>query len=334
MKRHGYLILTFGTLLFFSSACPSAAQDGKTAIVIHGGTGSAGTKVFLEENEAEHHRVIRESLNAGHAILQRGGSSLDAVQAAIVVLEDSPLFNAGKGAVFTSEGKNELDASIMNGETLKAGAVGGVTTVKNPILAARAVMEKTWHVLLVSEGADEFARESGLEIVSPEYFRTERQWEKHLEERRREQGSAPGDGLPEGVHFGTVGAVALDKRGNLAAGTSTGGLMNKKFGRIGDSPIIGAGTYADNASCAISCTGQGEFFMRRAIAFDISARMKYGGSNLAEAARGAIQDTLTKDQGSGGIIGLDRQGNVVVEYNTPGMVRGFIDTSGVVTIGF
>jgi len=317
-------------MVSFGGLC---AEEGKVAIVIHGGAGTPISKEYFEDHEEEYRATLRRSLDAGHLILNAGGRSLDAVQAAIVVMEDSPLFNAGKGAVFTEEGENELDASIMDGKNIVAGAVGGVKTVKNPILAARAVMEKTWHVLLVSEGADQFAREAGLEIVVPEYFRTEHRWKKYLEGRDRKQGAADEAG-PTARHFGTVGAVALDREGNLAAGTSTGGLMGKKFGRIGDSPIIGAGTYADNESCAISATGQGEYFIRRAIAFDISARMKYGGESLGEAARGAIQGTLKKDGGAGGVIGLDRAGKIVVEYNTSAMVRGWVDTEGEVRVEF
>ena len=261
---------------------------------------------------------VQRALKAGYAILEAGGKSMDAVQASIVVLEDDPNFNAGKGAVKTSEGKHELDASIMNGATLKAGAVGGVTVVKNPIKAARLVIDKTWHVMLAGPGADAFAKLNDLELVDPLYFNV----------------SVAQDAIDpyaEEYHFGTVGAVALDQKGNLAAGTSTGGLSGKKFGRIGDSPIIGAGTYADNATCGVSGTGQGEFFIRRALAYDISARMKYAGASLEEATTESIAQ-LTIDGGLGGVIALDREGNIAAPFNTSSMVRGSIDTAGNIAI--
>ncbi|MEZ5325480.1 MAG: isoaspartyl peptidase/L-asparaginase [Verrucomicrobiales bacterium] len=310
--------------LFSSSASfaqdkqDSADEPGKIALVLHGGAGGLTKETLPADQEAKIRGGIERALKAGYAVLEAGGESMDAVQAAITVLEDDPNFNAGKGAVKTSEGKHELDSSIMNGATLKAGAVGGVTIVKNPIKAARLVIDKTWHVMLAGPGADSFARVNGLELVEPDYF--------DVSVAMRDL-----DPVVEEYHFGTVGAVALDRQGNLAAGTSTGGLAGKEFGRIGDSPIIGAGTYADNETCGVSGTGQGEYFIRRAIAYDISARMKYSDDSVAKAAENSIA-TLTKDGGLGGVIALDRNGHIATPFNTSSMARGFVDTDGKVTI--
>lgn len=330
MRAIGFFAVAWSGVVLCCAEVP--AEEGKVAIAVHGGAGSPISKAFFRDHEGEYRETMRRSLEAGHLILEGGGRSLDAVQAAIVVLEDSSLFNAGKGAVFTEEGRNELDASIMDGRTFRAGAVGGVTTVKNPILAARAVMDKTWHVLLAGDGAERFAKEQGLEIVAPDYFRTEERWKRYLEGRGGKK-QAAGHGAAAD-HFGTVGAGALDREGHLAAGTSTGGLMHKKPGRLGDTPIVGAGTYAEDATCAISATGQGEYLMRRPIAFDIAARMKYAGQSLEAPARAAIQEALRKDGGSGGVIGLDGKGTIVAEHNTPAMVRGWVDTNGEVVIAF
>ncbi|MBT6450690.1 MAG: isoaspartyl peptidase/L-asparaginase [Verrucomicrobiales bacterium] len=304
------------------------------AIVIHGGAGRMVKAKLTPARQKEYHTTLEASLRAGHAILKKSGSSLDAVQAAIIVMEDSPLFNAGKGAVFTSEGRNELDASLMDGLTLEAGAVGGVTTLKNPILAARAVMDHTPHVLLTNQGAEAFAKNMRLELVKPNYFYTDHRW-RQLQEWKKKKAEGKNTFL-DGKHadyFGTVGCVALDAKGNIAAGTSTGGLTGKQFGRIGDSPIIGAGTYANNKTCGISCTGHGEYFIRYAVAHDISAHMEYKNSTLAEAARDIVQIKLKKAKGSGGIIGLDAKGNIVMEFNTPAMNRGSIDKNGKLTTG-
>ena len=306
------------------------AQAKPIAIVIHGGAGKIDREALTPERERLYHATLEQSLRAGHAILARGGSALDAVEAAIVVMEDAPVFNAGKGSVFTAEGKNELDASIMDGRALQAGAVGGVTTVKNPIRAARAVMEKTPHVLFTNKGAEKFAAEHGLEIVEPKYFFTERRW-KQIQKWRKQQEAKPQAAAEPDRHadyFGTVGCVALDAQGNLAAGTSTGGMTGKRFGRIGDSPIIGAGTYADNRTAGISCTGHGEYFIRHAVAHDIPTRMAYKQESLAKAARDVVQTVLKPAGGSGGIIGIDTHGNVVMEFNTPAMSRGYIDRDG------
>jgi beta-aspartyl-peptidase (threonine type) len=325
-------------LAFAASIVPGLPQQQRERpfkLVIHGGAGAMAKEQMTPEREAAYRKTLEEALRAGHAVLARGGSSLDAVEATIRILEDSPLFNAGKGAVFTAEGRNELDASIMDGATKRAGAVAGVRRVKNPISLARLVMERSPHVMLTSEGAEAFAREQGVELVDPKYFYTEERW-KSLEQVReaekkagkKEPGTArvfPGTGE---YKFGTVGCVALDKAGNLAAGTSTGGMTNKRWGRVGDSPIIGAGTYADNATCAVSSTGHGEFFIRYAVAYDISALMAYKGMSVSDAANAVVMEKLVKAGGEGGVIALDRDGNVAMPFNTPGMFRGTIDADG------
>ncbi|MDP7178956.1 MAG: isoaspartyl peptidase/L-asparaginase [Verrucomicrobiota bacterium] len=316
-------------LLLFTAM---TAQANPVAIVIHGGAGRIDRDALTPERERLYHATLEQSLRAGHTILKRGGSALDAVEAAIVIMEDAPVFNAGKGAVFTAEGKNELDASIMDGRALQAGAVGGVTTVKNPIRAARAVMEKSPHVLFTNRGAEKFASDNGLEMVDPKYFFTERRWKQILKWRKQQEAKAKPQATAEpdrhADYFGTVGCVALDTAGNIAAGTSTGGMTGKRFGRIGDSPIIGAGTYADNRTAGISCTGHGEYFIRHAVAHDISARMAYKQESLAKAAADVVQTVLKQAGGSGGIIGLDAKGNIVMEFNTPAMTRGAIDRDG------
>jgi len=305
-------------------------QAKPIAIVIHGGAGKIDRDTLTPESERLYHDTLKQALRAGHAILAQGGRALDAVEAAIVVMEDAPVFNAGKGAVFTAEGKNELDASIMDGRALQAGAVGGVTTVKNPIRAARAVMEKSPHVLFTNRGAEKFASNNGLEMVDPKYFSTDRR-RKQIQKWRKQQEAKPHAATELDRHadyFGTVGCVALDTNGNLAAGTSTGGMTGKRFGRIGDSPIIGAGTYADNRTAGISCTGHGEYFIRHAVAHDISARMAYKKESLAKASADVVHTVLKQAGGSGGLIGLDTHGNVVMEFNTPAMNRGFINRDG------
>ena len=266
---------------------------------------------------------LTEALNTGGEILKNGGTSLDAITRTIMVMENSPLFNAGRGAVLTEEGRVEMDASIMDGNTTLAGAVAGVHTIKNPILAARAVMENTAHVLLSGDGADEFASTIGLKTEDSSYFKTERRWKSFLKAKARN----------ENKKHGTVGAVALDIYGNLAAGTSTGGMTYKMKGRVGDSPIIGAGTYADNNTCAVSATGHGEFFIRNAVAYDISARMNYLGQSLKESANSVINDKLLSVGGDGGIIAIDYNGNYTMEFNTKGMYRGVITSDGLIEIG-
>lgn len=309
-------------------------QPLRWGMVIHSGAGNF-TIESLGDRQAEMRSAMTDALMAGHKVLAAGGSSLDAVQAAVVILEDSPQFNAGKGAVFTHEGTNELDASIMDGRTMMAGAVAGVKRVKNPILLARLVMEKSPHVMMVGEGAEAFGREQGgIEFVPESYFYTDLRWQqlqRALEEEKTRRGAAlaPRRGGPgEGTYFGTVGAVALDRQGNLAAATSTGGLTNKRFGRVGDSPIIGAGTYASNQSCAISATGTGEYFIRFTVAKDICARVEYRGVGVQAAADEVIQTVLKHAGGDGGVVGLDRRGNVVMSFNTAGMGRGHVGQDG------
>jgi L-asparaginase / beta-aspartyl-peptidase len=297
-----------------------AAAEGRYALVIHGGAGTLSREAIRGEIEAEIRADLGRALDAGEAVLKSGGASLDAVVAAVRVLEDSPHFNAGKGAVFTHEGHNELDASIMDGASLRAGAVAGLRTVRNPITLARAVMEHSPHVMLIGEGAERFAEERGIERVDPEYFRTERRWQQLQEVLGRERAQAS---LPSSTYFGTVGAVALDRKGNLAAATSTGGMVNKRWGRVGDAPIIGAGTYAD-AGCGVSATGWGEFFIRLAVAHDICARMRYGGVSLADAADAVVMERVPKLGGDGGVIAMDAKGAIRMPHNTAGMYRGWI----------
>lgn len=334
-------VCRFLIVLAFVAGCtaqapapPATDQAPRWGMVIHGGAGNF-TLESIKDRQAEMRSAMTDALTAGHRILAAGGSSLDAVQAAIVILEDSPEFNAGKGAVFTHEGTNELDASIMDGRTMMAGAVAGVKRVKNPIRLARLVMEKSPHVLMTGEGAEAFAKEQGgIEFVPESYFRTELRWQqlqRALEREKAKQGAAlrPQSGHSnQDAYFGTVGAVALDRQGNLAAATSTGGTTNKRFGRVGDSPIIGAGTYASNRSCAISATGTGEYFIRFTVAHDICARVEYRGMSAQQAADSVVQEVLKQAGGDGGIVGLDRRGNIAMSFNTTGMNRGYIGEDG------
>lgn len=304
----------------------NASVAKRFAIVIHGGAGSSPDQFPPEKNRARR-ASLKKALAVGKAILEKGGSAMDAVEAVIRTMEDDPRFNAGKGAVFNARGQFELDASIMDGSNRACGAVAGVTVVKNPISLARLVMTKTRHVLLSSSGSDEFARQMKVPIVPNTYFQTPASkalWEKI---RNSKNENARMDAWQSRVsYFGTVGCVALDQQGNLAAGTSTGGLSGKKYGRVGDSPIIGAGTFADNESCGVSCTGIGEHFIRNAIAFDVSARMKYRKLSVNEASREVIHQVLKKNQG--GLIALDRNGNIAIEYNTQGMSSAAADSEG------
>lgn len=327
-------------------ACAEDTVVENVVFAIHGGIGLDKVEMTPEIDKRVR-TELEQALRAGFAALNKpNATGLDAVEAAIRLMEDSPQFNAGRGAVFTHDGRNELDASIMEGKTLKSGSVAGVTTIKNPITAARAVMEKSKHVLLISRGAEAFAAEKGLEIVDPKYFWTEERWkqlQKYLEEEKkrsqvRDQGSGvrgqesdSGSLLP-GFSFGTVGAVALDRQGNLAAGTSTGGMSNKRWGRVGDSPIIGAGTYADNEACAVSATGHGEFFIRYAVAHDIVSLMKYKGWPVQQAADEVIRKKLKSVGGEGGVICLDRTGHFCPSYNTEGMYRGCITKDGTISV--
>jgi len=324
MRLRLSLLIFLGGLLFSSKlAAEESHATMKYRMVIHGGAGTIHRAEMTPENEKAHRAGLEQSLKAGYEILARGGSSLDAVEAAVRVLEDNPLFNAGRGAVFTHEGTNELDASIMDGKTLKAGAVAGVKHIANPISLARMVMEKSRHVMLQGDGAEAFATTMGVPLVDPKYFYTEERWQ---ELQKAKSSPVPTPGSDQDKH-GTVGAVALDQSGNLAAGTSTGGITNKLFGRVGDSPIIGAGTYADNHSCAVSCTGDGEYFIRAVVAHRISSLMEYKGLSLKEAAQRAL-DKAANLGGTGGLIALDRKGDFAMPFNTSGMYRGTVDSEG------
>ena len=309
-------------VMAFLSIGIGAVHASPPVFVIHTGAGIE-RKNLPPETEAHVREVIRAAVEKGYGILKSGGASIDAVSAAIVILEDEPEFNAGKGAVFNHDGKNELDASIMDGATLRAGSVANVHRIKNPILLARAVMEKSPHVMMVGDGAEAFAQSIGMALVDPKYFYTERRW-KELQDALKED--AAKQKSTTSVH-GTVGAVALDTKGNLAAGTSTGGMTNKRFGRVGDSPIIGAGTYA-NAACAVSATGWGEFYIRAAAARDICARVEYKGETLHQAAADVVMGVVPKLGGDGGVIALDAQGNVTAPFNTEGMAHAWIDRDG------
>ncbi len=334
----GIALLGLNVGLYAQVAAPGGVKDapkelnaslGQTverswALAIHGGAGGAAKGSMTPEQEKKYTDKLSEALKIGSDILSKGGRSLDAVEAVVKFMEDCPLFNAGKGAVLNADGKAELDASVMDGATGMAGAVAGVTTVRNPVSAARMVMEKTPHVMLAGAGAEEFARAMKLAIVDPSWFITpERQdaWKKWKEEKTK------GEAKPAEKLGGTVGAVALDLKGNLAAATSTGGTMGKMPGRIGDSPVIGAGTWASR-SCAVSCTGQGEFFLRNLIAYDVAALMKYKEMPLEEAARYAIEKTLTDQKGSGGLIAIDRKGTIAMPFNTSAMFRGWAKSGG------
>ncbi len=304
----------------------------KFGLVIHGGAGTILKANMTSELEAAYKERLNAALSAGYTILEKGGKAIDAVEATIKILEDSPLFNAGKGSVFSNAGKNEMDAAIMDGSNMKAGCMAGVKTIKNPISGARAVMEKSEHVMLSGEGADLFAKQIGLEIVDQKYFYDEKRWlqfQKVLKAEKANQ--APIKDIDPNIKdkkHGTVGCVALDMQGNLAAGTSTGGMTNKKFGRIGDAPIIGAGTYANNTTCAISCTGHGEYFIRYTVASNVSAMMEYGGKNLKEAADIMINAKLLNAKGEGGLIAIDKDANVTMPFNSAGMYRGYWVSDG------
>ena len=329
-------------IILFTACQPNSQEEVSEAkiqsdarpeyvMVIHGGAGAMSRDRMTDEMEKTYRSVLQEALNTGEAILKEGGSSMDAIEATIQVMENAPVFNAGKGAVFTSEATVELDASFMDGETLNAGAIAGVKTVKNPIQAARKVMEESVHVMLAGSGADVFAKEQGLEIVENSYFHTPRRL-KQLQ-RMQENTGSKAQGVanysePFEKKYGTVGAVALDKAGNLAAGTSTGGMSNKRWGRVGDAPIIGAGTYADNNTCAVSCTGHGEYFIRNAIAYSVSARMAFGKQSLEEASNALIHEVLPPQGGTGGLIAVDKDGNIAMPFNTSGMFRGYVHSNG------
>ena len=325
------LILSFGCknapeqqIMADSVSQKTPQKKAEYAMAIHGGAGTILKENMTPEKEAAFKVKLNEALTAGETILKNGGTAMDAVVATINIMENSPLFNAGKGAVFTNHETNELDASFMDGKTQNAGAISGVTNIKNPINAARAVMEKSNHVMLSGEGAEKFAKEQGLEIVEPKYFWTQHRWDALQNAKKKEMQLGYHDQLEfNDWKYGTVGCAALDKNGNLAAGTSTGGMTNKRFNRIGDAPIIGAGCYANNNTCAISSTGHGEFFIRYAVAHDISARMEYLKEDLNTAANEVVNGKLVEVGGSGGIISVDKYGNVAMPFNSEGMYRGY-----------
>ncbi len=351
-------IVTLLLIIFVFSSCKNEAElkssskvksvtidsitikKAEFAIIIHGGAGTIKKEFMSDELEAMYKTKLEEAIRVGHEILKNGGSSIDAVQKTINILEDSPLFNAGKGAVFTNAGTNEHDASIMDGNTLNAGASAGTKTVKNPINLARVIMDNSPHVMLAREGAENFAEEQGLQLVDPEYFFTEKSMQslKRVQDSEKEEFTNYGktafyDANINDSKFGTVGCAALDKHGNLAAGTSTGGMTNKRWGRVGDTPIIGAGTYANNNTCAVSSTGWGEYFIRSIAAYDISALMEYKGLSLQEAAKEVIQKKIPDLGGDGGIIAVDKNGNFAMEFNTYGMFRATMNDRGELFIG-
>ncbi len=315
--------------------CQPSSQNGEAndvqmslpkaeyALVIHGGAGTITRDQMTPERDAEYRKALNEALDIGADILKNGGAAIEAVETTIMYLEDNPLFNAGRGAVFTHEGKNELDAAIMVGKDLGAGAVAGLTNIKNPIRAARAVMEKSEHVFLTGKGAEQFSAEQGLEEVDPQYFFTQNRWDGLQRALQADQPTGSIFSVPEDRKMGTVGCVALDKNGELVAGTSTGGMTNKRWNRIGDVPVIGAGTYANNATCAVSCTGHGEYFIRYTVGHDVSALMEYKGVTLTQATEEVVMNKLVKAEGSGGLIAVDSNGNVAMTFNSEGMYRGY-----------
>jgi L-asparaginase / beta-aspartyl-peptidase len=341
----------FFAFMLFSAAASAPGQERATAekrpekqpdmetrkigIAVHGGAGTIERSKMTPERERDYRAGLERALTAGYEILKRGGSSLDATEAAVRVFEDDPHFNAGRGSVFTSAGTNEMDAAIMDGKTLGAGAVASLMHIKNPISLARLVMEKSGHVMMDCEGAEAFAKENGIQLVDQKYFFTQERWDALQKIKAAEKSRTSGIGkeflITDQDRHGTVGAVALDQNGNLAAATSTGGTTNKRPGRVGDTPVIGAGTYANNATCAVSGTGDGEYFIRATVAGDVSALMEYRGMSLKEAAQVAL-DKVAKLGGAGGLIAIDHRGNIALPFNTAGMYRGYIDPNGKVVI--
>jgi L-asparaginase / beta-aspartyl-peptidase len=327
------LIFAGSSGLFAQKKTPEKNSKVVTPVlVIHGGAGTILKKNMSPEKEKMYRDKLEEALNKGYDTLLKGGTALDACEVALKIMEDSPLFNAGKGSVFTSDGKNEMDAAIMDGSNLKAGSVAGVHKIKNPVTAARAVMEKSPHVMMIGDGAEKFAKENKIELVDTSYFFTPERWEglkkaKQAEQPKLDHSDTSGL-LPvyKDYKYGTVGAVALDKNGNLAAATSTGGMTNKKYGRVGDAPIIGAGTYANNKTCAVSCTGHGEYFIRATVAHDISALIEYKKYSVKKAADEVVLKKLVEMKGDGGVIVLDAKGNFAMPFNTEGMYRGYIQS--------
>lgn len=331
-------------LLIMTTSFIQAQEASDVVLVIHGGAGTILKKNMTPEKEKAYQEKLQEALQEGYSVLEKGGTSTEAVRVAINVMEDSPLFNAGKGAVYTNHETQEMDASIMEGKNKEAGAVAGVSTVRNPIDAAIAVMEKSEHVLLTGSGAEQFAEKTGIEIVNPDYFKSDVRLKqlKRIQEKEKseldhdgDRGSIDEDDSNDDFildkKYGTVGAVALDNSGNLSAGTSTGGMTNKRYNRVGDSPVIGAGTYADNATCGVSCTGHGEYFIRNVVAYDVCALMNYTKKSVAEASKKVIEKQ-TQMGGKGGVIALDAHGNMAMPFNTAGMFRGYITKDGEVHV--
>ncbi|MEO8794299.1 MAG: isoaspartyl peptidase/L-asparaginase [Daejeonella sp.] len=331
----------FSSLTISSAFSQSEKDQGNFVMVIHGGAGTILKSQMTPEKEKAYKDALTLALKTGYEKLKAGESSLNAIEATIHIMEDSPLFNAGKGAVFTNEGRNEMDAAIMDGKTLMAGSVAGVTTIKNPVTAARAVMEKSEHVMMVGAGAEKFAKECGVEIVDPKYFWTQSRWDALQKVKKDDSTKTQLDhgnkkSMKLGVEnhdykFGTVGAVALDKDGNLAAATSTGGMTNKKYGRVGDAPLIGIGTYA-NKNVGISCTGWGEYFIRNVVAYDVAALIEYKGLSLKDATTEVVMKKVPALGGDGGLIALDKNGNVSMPFNTAGMYRGTVTKDGKIEV--
>ena len=334
------LRIIISSIAILTATTASAQQSNPIAFAIHGGAGTINKETMTLAQEKAYRNKLKEAVQSGYKILKDGGRSMDAVVTAIQVLENSPLFNAGKGAVYTFDATHELDASIMDGSNRQAGAVSGVKHIANPILLARLVMEKSPHVMLSGQGAEEFAMSQGIELVENDQFNTKRRYDSLLrakEQMRQAQEEAKDyqaavNQMDTRYKMGTVGAVALDLHGNLAAGTSTGGMTNKRFGRIGDSPIIGAGTFADNRSCAVSSTGHGEYFIRYNVAADICARVRYQQQPIKLAAKEVIHNVLPPAGGTGGVIVVDPQGNITMPFNTKGMYRASIDAKGNVSV--
>jgi len=334
------------------SVAAAQTREHKWAVVLHGGAGVIERKSMSKETDAAYRTALKTAIQAAADVLDQGGTSMNAVEAAIKIMEDDPLFNAGKGAVFTADGKNELDAAMMDGATMKAGSVAGITRTRHPISAARAVMEKSPHVMLIGTGADQFAASVGLEQVDPSYFFTERRWQGLIKQLKKEGAPipprpagappAPTGGMaqelfpiepPDAHKYGTVGVVALDRKGNIAGGTSTGGTQAKRWGRVGDSPIIGAGTYASNQSCAVSATGTGEYFIRLTVARTICSLVQYKGMKLQDAVDEVVQKDLKAIKGDGGVIAITPDGQLAWSFNTPGMYRARIAEGGAVEVG-
>lgn len=331
MKSHLLPWLCMALLALGSLGFVPPATQPRFGLVIHGGAGTVARENLSPEKEAAYHHVLGEVLKKGYQLLEGGATAIAVVEQCIWIMEDSPLFNAGRGAVLTYEGTHELDAAIMDGRDRQAGAVAGVRGVRHPISAARKVMEASPHVMLSGAGADSFARAKGLEMVANTWFRDSTRYEQWKKAKARLESGPQGDADPDWERyrkFGTVGVAVLDRHGNLAAGTSTGGMSMKRWGRIGDAPIIGAGTWADNATCAISCTGHGEYFIRYAVAQDIAARMAYKKQSLQKAAEAVILGVLKEKGGEGGMIGIDRKGRVTMCFNSAGMYRGYFVEGG------